>query len=331
MPEINLYQPHVINGVLEKLTDPAKYTWLGNVPTINSPYPVAEWDVVRGSRQISKLNTPNAEAHIVPRMGQSHQTHSFAYIRDKKVLEPTTLYWLRSPGTTSNQENAEKAVMREVTDLNQRVDNAQEWALWQAIQGQLVYNDAQGAANVVDYQMPASHKATATTAWATADYKAIIADVTSMKRLVNKDGRVSAKDAYAGPGTIDTIISAFAGAGNGSLLSDRMKDLYYTGGTLPGFLNLAWHPVDETYDTEDQTDSVQYFAEGKVLFGDFKTNDPVHMAYGPTADTDAPQGHTGKFSKSRQDFDPAARVILIELNFLPVVTRPEQIAILSVA
>lgn len=328
MPELNVFQPTVLNGVIEKMTDATQYTWLGSIPVVNSPYPYAEWDVIRGSRHVSRLNTPNAEAHIVPRLGSEHLVHSLAYVRDKKVLEPTTLYWLRRLGEPNAVENAEKAVMRELTDLNSRVDNLQEYSIWQALQGTLVFNDAQGAATVVDYKMPASHKSVAATKWATADFKAIVADVTSQKRLIQRDGRVTAKEAYTAPGTMDMIIGAFAG--NQAVMSDRMKDAYYQGDTLPGFLSLNWKTVSETYDVDDKGVVSEYLPEGKVLFGDFKTNQPIQMTYGPTADLDAPQGKTGKFTKQWVEKDPAAHTILIELHFLPVVLRPEQFSVLSI-
>lgn len=327
MPDISLFEVAVLNGVVEKLTDPTDYTWLGNVPTTNSPYPVASWEVVRGSRTVAKPNTPNAEAHIVPRMGRGLETASFIYTREKKVLEPTTLHWLRAVGSQTNKENAEKAAMRELTDLNQRIDNLQEWSLWQAIQGMIVFDSADLSV-VVDYKMPVSHKPNASVDWGTATPANIISDVTAVKRLISRDGRVNAEDAYAAPETIDQIFTAFAGNG-ATLLSDRAKDQYYSSGVLPGFLQLNWRPVDETYDVEGSADPALYLPAGKVIFGNFKKNRPIEMLYGPSADDDAPANHIGKFSKSWKEKDPSARQILVELNFLPVVTRPEQIAVLD--
>lgn len=337
MPEIplSLYTPAVLTGVVEKLTQPVDFTWLGNVPTSPSPFPNAAWDVIRGSRMVAKPNTPNAEAHIVPRMGRSRETASFIYTREKKVLEPTTLYWLRQVGSMTNKETAEKAVLREVTDLNQRVDNLIEWCLWQALSGKITLNTVDVAA-VIDYKMPSSHQITTTKGWnrdaaspaAPAD---IIADVTAAKRLVSRDGKVKAKDAYCEPEVLDAIFAAFA-ANSASLLSDRAKDQYYATGTLPGFLQLDWHPVDETYDAEggDLDDPTSYIPSGTVMLGDYKTNRPIELMWGPSADDDAPQGHTGKFSKSWKDQDPSARQVLIEANFLPIVTRPEQMVNMKV-
>lgn len=328
MPDISLFEAAVLNGVVEKLTDPTDYTWLGTIPTTPSPFPVASWEVIRGSRTVAKPNTPNAEAHIVPRMGRSLETASFIYVREKKVLEPTTLHWLRAPGTLANKENAEKAAMRELKDLNQRVDNLQEWACWQAIQGSLVF-DSPDLSVVVDYKIPSSHKPTASTPWSSGTPASIISDVTAVKRLISRDGKVKPEVAYGAPETIDHIFAAFAGNG-ASLLSDRAKDQYYQTGVLPGFLQLDWRPVDETYDVEGQEGAEPYLPAGKVVFGNFTKNRPFEMLYGPSADDDAPANHIGKFSKSWKDKDPSARQILVENNFLPVLTRPEQVAILSV-
>lgn len=330
MPEVSLFETPVLTGVVEKLTQPTDFTWLGTVPVKEEPFPVAAWDVIRGSRMVSKPNTPNAEAHIVPRMGISRETASFIYTREKKVLEPTTIHWLRQPGTVQNKENAEKAVLREVTDLNQRVDNLQEWALWQAIQGKIVLDTVDVSA-VVDYKMPASHKVKVATPWPNATPQQMVADVTAIKRTIQRDGRVAATEAYADPQTLDLIIAAFASNG-ASLLSDRAKDSYYGTGTLPGFLQLNWKPVTETYDVEDGSGlTAPYLQTSTIVFANSKTNRPIELAYGPSADDSAPHGHIGKFSKSWKDEDPSARQILIELNFLPLVTRPEQFAVLTTA
>jgi hypothetical protein len=105
---------------------------------------------------VAKPNVPNSEAHIVPRLGRSQASAAFVYLREKKVFEPTTLHWLRTPGQLA-ATNAEAAVLREVNDLNQRFDNFAEFLIWSAMKGALAFDFPDVQANV-DYQFPASHK-----------------------------------------------------------------------------------------------------------------------------------------------------------------------------
>ena len=127
------------------------------------PYPSVTWDVIKGSRMIAKPNVPNSEAHVIGRMGRCQESAAFIYLREKKVFEPTTLHWLRTPGELA-QINAEKSVLREINDLNQRFDQFAEWSLWQALGGGISYNYGDVQATV-DYKFPSSHFVTPAAPW----------------------------------------------------------------------------------------------------------------------------------------------------------------------
>jgi len=344
MTEISLLQPLVLRGVVEKFTAPQSLTLLNKVPQTPWPFPTAAWEVIRGARAVARPNVPNSEAHIVPRLARSSESASFIYLREKKVFEPTTLHWLRQAANSVSdlaKTNAEAAVLREVGDLNQRFDNFAEYVLWQSLTGVLNLNfpDVQAS---VDYKFLASHKPTVSTAWATATPAQITADVRAWKRLVQRDGRVQAKQAYATGKTIDYIFTSFAGAGAtaGNLLSDRMKDQYYSSGTLPGFMGLDWSPQENVYDATGAgytgagsapgTETL-FLADDYVVIGDFDTNRPMELMIGPTADDEAPENFTGKFAKTWKEKDPSARQYLLEWNLLPVITRPEQFVYADVA
>jgi hypothetical protein len=323
MPSISLLEPTVLRGVVEKFTAPETLTLLSQVPQTPWPFPSVTWDIIKGSRMVAKPNVPNSEAHIVPRLGRSQAAASFVYLREKKVFEPTTIHWLRQPGSLA-QTNAEAAVLREVTDLNQRFDNFAEFMLWSALKGQLSFDfpDVQAS---VDYQFPASHKPTPTTGWDTATPQSIVADIRAWKRLIRRDGRVDAKTAYATELTMAYIFDSFAshGASPAILLSDRMKDQYYSQGTLPGFMGLDWNTVESVFD-DDAGNSTLFVPDNALFMGNYTDQRPIEMYVGPTADDEAPNNFTGKFSKTWKDKDPSARQFLLEWNILPVITRPEQ-------
>ena len=347
MPEISLLQPTVIRGVVERFTAPESMEMLSRIPQTPHPFPTVQWEVIRGSRAIARPNVPNAEAHIVPRTGRSQESAAFVYLREKKVFEPTTLHWLRQAANSISElanSRAEEAVLREVADLNQRFDNFAEYMIWQALTGTLTldYNDVQ---TTVDYKYLPSHKPSPAAGWDSALPGQIVEDIRAWKRLISRDGRVEAQDAYASEKTLAYIFNSFANAGDGTaafsaaaLLSDRMKDQYYTTGILPGFMGLNWKTQEAVYDaagavsTAAPTDPWQeerFLADDAILIGNFTANRPVELMIGPTADDEAPTNFTGKFAKTWKDKDPSARQYLMEWNLLPVITRPEQFVFVS--
>lgn len=322
MPNISLLEPTVLRGVVQKLPIQDSLMMLNSIPKTPWPFPSAMWDVMSGSRNIATPNVPNSEAHIVPKLGLSQETASFVYLREKKVFEPTTIHWIRTPGEIAGR-NAEAAVLREVTDLNQRFDNFAEWMIWQMFTGtlDLDFPDVQATIN---YKLPASHKPSVGTTWASATPQQMRDDVTAWKRLVARDGRVPANQVYLTEPTLNRIVTSFTNSAGAVLLSDRMKDQFYTTGTLPGFLGLNWTPVEHVYDDANGATTL-FLKDDALVLGNFTANRPYELMEGPSADDDAPSGFTGKFSKTWKDKDPSARQFLLEWHCLPVLNRPEQI------
>lgn len=325
MPEISLLEPTVLRGVVEKLTAPESLVLLNTVPRTSWPYPTVTWDVIQGSRQVATPNIPNSEAHIVPRLGVKQESASFIYLREKKVFEPTTIHWIRTPGNLASK-NAEFHVLREITDLNQRFDNFAEYILWRALRGSIVldYPDVQATVN---YHFAASHTPTVGTTWASATVAQIIADILAFKRLISRDGRVAAKDAFATELTMGRLIGAFATVGSTAsgpmFLSDRMKEQFYSSGLMPGFMGLNWRVVEHVYD-DVNGDRQMFVPDDELFICNLTDGRPIELIEGPTADDEAPDSYTGKFSKTWKEKDPSARQFLLEWNLLPVITRPEQ-------
>jgi hypothetical protein len=326
VPEITLLEPTTIRDVVMKLPTPETLVLKNKLPTTPWPYPSVTWDVIRGSRMIGRPNVPNSEAHIVPRLGISQQSAGFLYYREKKVFEPTTLHWLRQPGSLTNIANAEQAVMREVTDLNQRLDNLIEWSCWQAISGVLAFQYDDVVANV-DYQLPASHlPSTPAAGWSqsTTTVAQIVGNVQAWKRLINRDARIKPTEAYCTELTMTYVMAAFARAAQ-TLMSDRMREAYYASGVLPGFMGLDWIEVESQYDIDNIGTTALFLPDGALVIANLGDNRPMEVMEGPSADDEAPQGFTGRFTKTWQEKDPSARQILLEDNFLPIIRRPEQI------
>ena len=331
MPDISLLEPEVLLGVVQRLVPDQTLILLNQVRKTPSDVPHVTWEVQKGTRTMATPNVPNSEAHIVPRIGVSQQSANLIYIREKKVFQPTTMRWLKARGSLTNLQNAEQAVLREVTDLNNRVDTFYEWLLWQALQGTITINSPDVKATV-DFGFAGTHRVTAGTLWATATAPQIISNIKVWKTLLRRDAKVDATQVYSRTETLDLIVNAFSAAGN-NLMSDRMKDSYFSSGTITGFMGLNWTPVDHTYGIRqsDGSETVNYFLPiGTLLMGDYTTNNPIELVYGPSADDEAPEGHTGRFAKTWKEPDPSARQYLIEDHALPIVTRPEQMIVATV-
>lgn len=338
MPDISILQPTVLRGIIEKFAAPESLTLLNRVPQTPHPFPTVQWEIIRGSRNIATPNVPNSEAHIVPRLGRTTASAAFVYLREKKVFEPTTLHWLRQAASNLSdlaRTNAEQAVLREVADLNQRFDNFAEWMLWQALTGTLDfdYNDVQ---STVDYHFLDSHTPLIGHDWSSADPQELVSDIRTLKRIIERDGNVPATEAFVADTTIDYIFDSYSQAGAslpGALLTDNMKNQYFTTGTLPSFMGLQWHTETSVFDATGSSyttsptrpaQETRFLAEDALIFGNFTANRPIELYIGPTADDEAPDGYTGKFSKTWKEKDPSARQFLLEWNLLPVITRAEQ-------
>lgn len=339
MPEIPLLQPTVLRGVVERFTAPENLPMLSRVPRTPWAFPTAEWDVLRGSRAVARYNVVNSEANIVDRLGRSHETASFVHLREKKIFDPTTLQWVRTPGEIA-RVNAERAVMREIRDLNTRFDNRVELDIWQALTGSLVIEDQNlGRLATIDYKFLASHLPSPTASWATATPKQIVADIKAWKRLIDRDGGVKAVEAWTSEEVLSYIFDSFATTGatnfpGANLLSDRMKEQYYSTGMLPGFMNLQWNINDSVYDAtgsaytanpDNPGDQTEFLNPDSIIMGNFTENRPIELIEGLVADHDAPANYTGKFAKTFREADPSELQYLMAYSYLPVITRPEQI------
>ena len=322
MPEISLLQPTVLNGLVERFTAPESYLGLSQLFARKEPSldPTAKWDVIEGNREIAAPNVPNSEAHIVPHLGSGERTASFIYLREKKVFKPTTIRWLRQPGTL-NTKNAEAAVLREVRDLDRRFDAFAEWCIWQSLTGGIVLNYPDVKANV-DYGFSSTHKPVVTKGWNNAGKTVdeLLADVNAWKRLISLDGRVTATDVWLHGTTMDLVVAIAAKSG---IISDRMRDQLLNTGEVSGLFGLTWHVYDLGYvDAAGQEQS--YIAPDAVIITS-SANNGFYLMEGPTADDDAPLNYTGKFVKSWKEPDPSARQHLEEWSFLPIIERPEQV------
>lgn len=326
MPDITLLEPYVLNGVIERF--PPSDQMLGLSIVGRAPYPdtVWEYDIISRRRNIARPNTPNSPAFIVDQNGVGKMRGGFLYTREKKVFEPTTIRWLRAPGQI-NAPAAEAAVLREMTELNARIDRFHEFLTWKMLAvGSFDLTDL-GHPVSIDYGIDASHTPTSATFWNTPTAN-IITDLQDWKRIISRDSDARLTSLIGNSITIDTY---YRHQQIQEGLSDAQKGAFALDGKVPRSQGIQFQEYDRGYVDDFTVPStpvfVTYIPDG--FWAGQATGGPQSFVFwdGPAADDEAPIGHTGKFSKTWKEKDPSARQILIESNAFPVLFQPDHIII----
>lgn len=317
MPEISLLKQNVLTGLIEKYVAPPENLGRSLFKKITHPFTEAKWDVIKGSRERSIPTLPNREAKIIAQLGVGQKTASFIYVREKKAFEPTTIRWLREPGQMA-KANAEASVRRETKDLDNRLERLIESYCWEALQDSIVINEVDVKATIT-MGISGAHKPTVGTTWSDAGAD-IIGNIYAWKKLIQQDTGFDATDIYL-PG--DTMEYVYKNTAIKGLFSEKHKWQYLQSSVIEGLLGLNWNVFNGGYENTSGTFVPYIDVDHAIMMS--KGGDPFILMEGLSADHDAPKNHTGKFSKSWQTKDPSARFFLIELNFLPVLQRPDNV------
>lgn len=368
MPDIPLLEPRVLNGVIQEMVPPDEFVGLSILGSpIGDINPTWEYDVLvenRGAEVV--FNVPNAEARILDHGKMERLQGGYAYIRDKKIFNATTLRWLRAAGENEvSRANAERYVMREVETMRLRHMRGEEIATWNMFMGEWTYTVQTGATVKVTYHIPKrNRRALGTQAQITAenipgfgtagtDYTSdgddaddrwggtndkVISNINTWKRVVSRTFGGNITRAYANSVTLNKFYELPEVL---QYLNDSQKGRFTTDRVIPRFMTIDWIEYDGGYisgdgyldDTEDieGTSSVYkpFIPDGVFIFmTDAVSAGPLwEMRHGPSADNDAPTGHTGPFTKTWTDPDPSGLQYLMEINFMPILYQPRGILI----
>ena len=347
----NIFEPTVFQEMVNAL-EPAQGLMLYNSVKKDTADGFNHgWDIHYGaSSSVAELNTTNSKANIAPRIGDkiSRGIATLAYIREGDRFEFTNSQFLKDPSTPLDSGvilNGEEKIAEQVKHVNDRVNNRIEVSLWQALQGKMSYTGDRTGPIEVDYKFRASHKQVLAAAdqWDAAtgaDFMKIISSIRGAKRVIEVDGGVPVTDVFATRQTIDLLMDAWTkGVIDGmpeKMLSDRQISEYFATGQIKGgFMGVdTWTTVEQYIPNTQADGSVvveSAIPHGLILLGNRSANNALRLVSGPSADFDAPRGHTGRFAKSWLEKDPTGRLFLIEESFLPIITRPDQFATLKVA
>lgn len=291
---------------------------------------VAVWDVVSGARNMAHYTAPGAEAHISPLMGRKRLSAELAVIREKKTLDENTKLFLSQPGTF-NEPYGEQAVTDELEALDRMVENRREKSIWEILTtGRLVVSDDETNVSFsVDFGVQSSHKPTLVTTarWSQTTTAKPLNDLIAWKNIIAQDAGVNVTDAYMNSGVMLNLI-------NNSDIRDLLK---YTIGdqlaqngyiTVLGGINL--HVYDTTYVDEDG--AVQkYIPDNKVILIAKEGIGKSLVGPSEVPGVTGPTKVVGKYSYSWVTKDPVDTWILAGIRDLPVLMKPDQLLIATVA
>jgi hypothetical protein len=318
MADLEILKQTVLTGIIQKFIAPPENLGRSLFNVVSHPETVAEWDVIQGNRYRGSPTLPNREGKLVNPLGVGKRSASFIYYREKKAFEPTTLRWLRTPGELA-RHNAEAAVLREVTDLNYRLERLVESYCWDALKGTITINETDVKATV-SMGFDATHTPTAGVLWDDILNADIHGDVKAWKKILVEDSGFAASSVFANSNTMEYV---YKNDGLRELWTDKRKDAYFEKGEVSGLLGLNWVTFDGAYvNTSDVT--TNYIPDGYIIMI-ANGGQPFELIEGMSADHDSPDGHTGKFSKSWIETDPSARFVLVEYHFLPIVKYVDQV------
>lgn len=354
MPEANitssLFEPEVFQQLVNSL-EPARGLELYNsVRKDQTPYPMATWTQNKGAvSELAEYNVPNSKANLVDRgpSGSVEKSATLAYMREGDYFTPTATKLLKDVKERNDKTalaSAEKIIAEQVAVVNGRIDSRIEWSLWQAMQGTLTYSGKNTGEFTVDYGFQPSHKITLSSSdqWdQTPSLQSLIATIRGTKQLVRKDSGVEVNEVFLTKATMDLLVetwqkAALTDAGIKLLTDAQLNEYFTTGEIKTNFMGIqSWKTIDQYYDSRNadgQTFAVKsYLPHGTVIFANRDANNALKYTSGPSMDFDAPNGHIGRFAKNWTEKDPSGYQFLIEEHGLPVLSHPEQFAVVKAA
>jgi len=287
----------------------------------------AKWDKITHGRTLGVYRAPHGPTKRIDLLGREQKTASLASIGLNKKLSSDVLLWIREIGSSNNRQRVEDKIGMELRDLRRRVAYQREWAFFEAMKGTITVNQ-EDIKFTVDMGMTDTHKPTVNASWATVATD-IVADITTLKRLIATDSGFSANLGLMSDMTMGYLLK-------NNTLKELMR--YERGLQIAqeGYINrvngVNFRVYDQGYDLNGTY--TRFIPDGHVFmlapesgFG----SEMIGESLVPSdVDGELPRKVSGEFAYSYQEKDPVTVNICYGLNHLPVVKMPEAIAYVDV-
>lgn len=302
--------------------------WFPTVQTLGNVY---EFDVVYGNRTKANYRAPEAPAGMQALTRKVRKRVTLPTLREKKRLNEATLRWADGAGK-HYPERALEAIARELRDLDEIIERTTEYARWRLlVSGQIVltgdYNET--------YDFGYGSTANAGVPWATTASSNPINDLLAMKRQMQREGGMTPHTILMGSAQLRQV---FQSAASLELMGESTKDQYRATGTVGQLAGMNVEIVDDGYIADDGV-TFDYYLNMDDPDGSKSTTDCVLLiagdkvgetAEGGVVDSQAPDGHIGKFAKSWEQEDPTGRWVLEAHTVLPGLTHPNRIGRIAI-
>lgn len=305
------------------------------VPTRN-----IELSFLRRGRKIAPFVERNGAAIMTAGRNEEFLVVQPPHIRVKRPMTPSELLNKRRPGSVifAGADGIGSAMREymasELEMLMDDVTNSEEWLSALAIRGQIAYTSADEASFTVTYPRSASHDIALTGAdlWS-ASTSNPAADMLSAAQLINDAVSLNVTDVILGADAADAFLS------NASVMT-KLDPLRLRTGTVDltqqfqesGAMFLGefvhgirvWRYARQVEVNGTTVDLI------RPKFAEFVARTPAAQFvtyYGAIEDMKAIGAgkvlQSQRFSKSWEEEDPSARMLLVESNPLPVMRRPD--------
>lgn len=282
-------------------------------------------DIRRGKRRVAVYVSPQDPGHLSERIGFSTYSYTPPYIKEKRVIEPADLLFLRNFGAniyspTNPRERLAKMIADDLRELDEMITRAEELQASQALFGGQVNFRANDQA-VVFPVTPSHSIATMSNYWDDA-LGTPLDDLRAWRTMIIKDSGVTPNIILCGTDAAIALMGNPQLATNTGQISsikiDRgiiRPEIMPNGATYIGFfrdVNCDVWSYDDWY--EDSNGVLQpYVPVNKVFFG--STNARMDRLYGVIQDLKV-LAAVPRFAKSWESEDPSMR--FIELQSAPL-------------
>ena len=301
--------------------------WFPTVQTLGNVY---EFDILYGNRTKADYRAPEAPAGMQALTRKVRKRVTLPTLREKKRLSEATMRWQDGAGK-QYPERAMEAVARELRDLDDIIERTTEYARWQMLtKGKIIltgdYNET--------YDFGYGSTSFASAVWSDATNSDPINDIIAMKRKIQHEGGLTPHTILMGSAQLKQI---FQSAKALALMGEGTKDQYRATGSVGQIAGMKVEIVDDGF--IDSNGDFSYYLNSDDAATAAETTDCVLLiagdkvgetVEGSVVDSQAPDGHIGKFAKSWEQEDPTGRWVLEAHTCLPGLTHPNRVARLDI-
>lgn len=299
-----------------------------------------------GGRIAAPFVKVNGEALLVSGRGEKFATVKAPNIRIKRNMEASDLLFTRRPGTiifpTPGQQMTaiQEKIAEEQENLLDLITNAKEWMCAMAIRGTITYEVEDEEVYTITYPKPAGHTVTVSPYWDdnVSPASSPMTDFRTVKRLISEEVGLNPTHCIMGQLAADAFmrneeVKTYLDTRNYRVGNLTMEEMYNDSGViyLGRFCGIPCFEYPRTVELNGT--AVNLIRTNYAEFVSASSGAENIMYYGAIPDMKALQGRKFKgkiFSKSWEEEDPSARLILAHSRPLPVPRRPGSMVSLKV-